>query len=201
MPPRTATPSSNAPNLTTDPLSGTAELQAAIQLPEEITAEGMYLEGDHLHSLLSSGWWAYSVRGISNQDTGRANKSNYTRTTSPTRPNQNESIISKLRVDSSPREGLAMTSISSRATRPREGLDPHPATEAEALANADILDSVDENRSHLICCWDWAVTQIFCPNLSYSISAILTSRHPEATSRWHQAGIGLTAPRSTTAMR
>ncbi len=146
LPPESQPDSAALRLFTTDPASGTAALQAAIPLPEEMTAEGMYLEGDRLHSLLSSGWWG--VFGPRHIEPGYwENQQVELHTHDISDPSEPERI-NRLEIEgglvSSRRAGDDIYLIT-RHTPAIEGLIPYPATEAEALANADILDSVDEN--------------------------------------------------------
>ena len=150
LPPETEPQASTLRIFTTDPASGSAALQASIQLPEEMTAEGMYLEGDRLHSLLSSGWWGvFGPRHIEPGYWESQQVELHTHDiTDPSEPKR----VNRLEIEgglvSSRRAGNDIYLIT-RHTPAIEGLIPYPATEAEALANADILDSVDENAIEL----------------------------------------------------
>ena len=146
LPPESEPQASTLRIFTTDPASGTAELQTAIQLPKEMTAEGMYLEGKRLHSLLSSGWWGtFGPRHIEPGywESQQVELRTYD-ISNPSAPAR----VNRLEIEgglvSSRRAGDDIYLIT-RHTPAIEGLIPYPATEAEALSNADILDSVGEN--------------------------------------------------------
>ena len=103
------------------------------------------MEGDRLHSLLSSGWWGVFGPRIRTRILGSQQVELHTHDISdPSEPER----VNRLEIEgglvSSRRAGDDIYLIT-RHTPAIEGLIPYPATEAEALANADILNSVDEN--------------------------------------------------------
>lgn len=146
LPPETGPETSAVRLFTTDPASGTATLQAAIELPEQMTAEGMYLADNRLHSLLSSGWWGtFGPRHI---EPGYWENQQVELQTHDVSNPASPALVNRLEIEgglvSSRRAGNDIYLVT-RHTPAIKGLVPYPATEAEALSNADALAKVDEN--------------------------------------------------------
>ena len=129
----------------TDPEAGSAAYQAAITLPEELTAEGLYLEGDRLHSLLSSSWWG--VFGSRHIEPGYWEDQQVVLNThdvsSPGEPVLTNSIEIEGGLVSSRRSGDNIYVVS-RHTPMLEGLVAYPATEEDALNNENVLATVSD---------------------------------------------------------
>lgn len=127
----------------TDPDAGSADYQAAIALPEDLTAEGLYLDGDRLHSLLSSSWWG--VFGSRHIEPGYWEDQQVVLNThdvsSPGEPALTSSIEIEGGLVSSRRNGDNIYVVS-RHTPALEGLIPYPANEEEALNNENVLATV-----------------------------------------------------------
>ena len=129
----------------TDPEAGSASYQAAIALPDELTAEGLYLDGDRLHSLLSSSWWG--VFGPRHIEPGYWENQQVVLNThdvgSPDEPVLTNSIEIEGGLVSSRRSGDNIYVVS-RHTPMLEGLIPYPATEEDALNNETVLATASD---------------------------------------------------------
>ena len=136
-------PNSTAPAIrlfTTDPEAGTATFQSTIALDEAYRAEGLYLENQSLHLLLSTAWWGvFGSRHIEPEawESQQVALNTYN-VASPTDPTLETTLEIEGGLVSSRRQGSNIILVT-RHTPQLEGLIAYPTTPEEIATNESVL--------------------------------------------------------------
>lgn len=146
MPPEPGSEEAVIRLFTTDSDAGEARLEGAISLAEGLTAEGMYLDDEILHVLLSTAWWG--TFGPQYIEPGYWEAQQVTIDAYDVATPAEPALTSRLEIEgglvSSRRSGDNIY-IVSRHTPQIKGLIPYPATEEEAAENERILEEAAES--------------------------------------------------------
>lgn len=130
---------------TTDPGAGTATFQSAIPLEETYRAEGMYLENESLHLLMSTAWWGvFGSRHIEPAAWEAQQVGLHTYSIgSPINPELQTRVDIEGALVSSRRRGNEIILVT-RHTPQVEGLIAYPATPEDVATNEAILAETTE---------------------------------------------------------